>query len=553
MPVVILGAGINGAAVARELLLNRVPVCLVDTRDLAAGTTAFSSRLIHGGLRYLEYAELRLVRESLSERERFFRLAPQFVQPLRFHIPVASRWGGIWQAARRVAGLGGAAGGSWPRGLVVVRSGLWLYDLLVPGRRRIRSEVRRVDAASIPRVDRVRYRWTCCYGDAQMLYPERFVVALLRDAARLARERGVRFDVYPYHRARRRGEMVWIEQHGAPVAELRASALINATGAWVDQTLVDLSIPARPLIGGTKGSHIVTWQPRVRALLGGDAVYAEAADGRPVFVLPCRDATLIGTTDRRFEGAPESAVASPEEIDYLLDTVNHVLPDAKLTADDVGLHYSGIRPLPCADGTRAAGAITRRHFLVRHGTTQPPSYSLVGGKLTTCRSLAEETVAAVLRDRGRTPKENSRQRLLPGAEGFPQQRDALDGVQAELAERLGLARNQVDAVWTLCGTEVDSLLTGRALDEASLREGLCGTDLPVEFVRQVIRQEWVTRLDDLVERRLMLLYDQRLSLATLSHLARLLVDEGKLDSGREAEEVARCRERLAVRFGRHIG
>jgi glycerol-3-phosphate dehydrogenase len=547
-PILILGAGINGAAVAREFLLNRIPVVLVDTGDTASGTTAYSSRLIHGGLRYLEYAEFGLVRESLGERARLLRLAPQFVRQLRFHIPVSSFGGGLSNATRRFLGSS-VPRSPQSRGLLVVRSGLWLYDWMVHGGQLPFSSARRVDPRRHPAVDADRFRWLCSYSDAQITYPERFVLALLKDAALLADEHEVEFQFFPYHRVFRRGGNVNITRGGSDVTGFRPTAIVNATGAWVDDTLKTIEVPASRLICGTKGSHLFSWQPRLQEILGGDAIYAEAEDGRPVFVLPWREGTLIGTTDLVFDQPPDTAVASEREIEYLVNVVNKVLPDAQLDRSDIGLHYSGVRPLPYSDPAKIAGAITRRHTLISHAGVHPPTYSTVGGKLTTCRSLAEECVQLVLAGLELHPIADSRERPLPGGDNFPTSESELWQRHEEIAKGCQTTVDQVEAVFRLCGTEVGRML---ATEGTGPCPNLVNTDLPVDFVRRVIAEEWVTRLADLVERRLMLLYDRRLNRGTLEQLAQLLVEQRKLAADQSEAEVEACCRRLYEHFGRQI-
>ena len=182
--MVILGAGINGCALARELVLNGVSVWLVDTADIAFGATAYSSRLIHGGLRYLEYGEFDLVRESLAERTRLLRLAPQFVRPLRLFIPVANRFGGIIESARRfLLRRSGKSSGS--RGLWLVRMGLWFYDTYAHDPSLPRHQVHRIDDPCAVSIDDRQFRWLCSYYDAQIAYPERFVLRCSRTRGEL--------------------------------------------------------------------------------------------------------------------------------------------------------------------------------------------------------------------------------------------------------------------------------------------------------------------------------------------------------------------------------
>ncbi len=559
-PVLILGAGINGAAIARELALNGVSVCLVDTADLAYGATAYASRLIHGGLRYLEYGEFDLVRESLAERTRLLRLAPQFVKPLRLFIPIENRFGGLWRSAQRF--LFKHSGGTRQRktnkpaesrGLWLVQAGLRMYDEYARDPELPRHATHRANQEEAIHVA-PQYRWLCSYYDAQIRFPERFVVALLNDAAQAAKEAGADFQLLNYHRATLDGRTVTIQAQsgGQTLRSFAPAAIINATGAWVDMTLERLGINSQRLMGGTKGSHIVTWNERLHAALthhGAEyaGLYAEAADGRPVFVLPFGDASLIGTTDEVYEGDPGDATATRAEIDYLLATANELLPEVRLTEQDVDLHYSGVRPLPYVGGATPA-SITRRHWLAENKEAKMPFFSVIGGKLTTCRSLAEETAALVLGKLGRAVTANSESRPIPGAAGYPQDKDQQQVALQQVATRTGFLPAQVQASWQLLGTSAEAVLQEFAGDRTSL----AGTDLPAALVRHAARHEWARTLDDLVERRLMLLYHRRLYEGTLRHAAALLAEEGVIDARQCEVQVAACVERLRVRFGKQV-
>ena len=512
-PILILGAGINGAALARELVLNGLDVVVVDSADIASGTTAYSSRLIHGGLRYLEYADTALVRESLDERARLLKLAPDFVRPLEFQIPVERRLGGFLDAAGKLV-LGGRYKPRSRRGLWLVRTGLYFYDkfaghsrteTVLPGSRTLEITGRRRELFA------PRYTRLCAYYDAQMPYPEQFVAALLDDARRAAVDAGTRFEVHTYSRITLASREVVVadETTGDERARFEPAAVVNASGPWGDATLATLGFPGKPLIGGTKGSHIVVFRDDLRAALttshdGGAtthdaAIYAEAGDGRPVFILPFTDpargaAVLIGTTDTPYEGDPAAAVATEGEIEYLLALANDVLPGIRLTRGDVALHYAGVRPLPHVDASTPA-AISRRHAVVEVPNAPWPAWTLVGGKLTTCRALAEEAAGSVLATLNRAANHTSRERPIP-----------------------------------------------RAIGDAHDRED----------VRGVIRSLWVRRLEDLVERRLMLLFSRNLSRATLAELADLLVEENLLKAEDRDEAVDRTCLRLREHFGRTI-
>jgi len=556
--VLILGAGINGCALARELLLSGVSVVLVDNADICSGATAYASRLIHGGLRYLEYGEFDLVRESLAERTRLLRLAPQFVRPLRLYIPTGNRLGGLMSVARRFLGWDKSERPTPPRGLWMIRSGLAMYDSYARDQSLPRHSTHRVRAADAIAVDRARYRWECAYSDAQVEYPERFVFAMLEDARTIARESGCEFRVFAYHRAVRKGTTIEVQPCHAsdvsqasnvvPAVHFTPAAIVNATGAWVDLTLEALQIPAPTLMAGTKGSHLFTFHEGLRRALAGRGLYAEAPDGRPVFVTPLAGTTLIGTTDIPFHGSPADAVATPEEIDYLLTAVNRIMPDIGLTTADVAFHYSGVRPLPRTDDARPA-AVTRRHWLEHHPDAPIPCYSVIGGKLTTCRSLAESAAQTVIAGLRMPVTRTSSDRVIPGGAEYPANDTTLTGQLNTLAARTGFALESVRAVWSLFGTRANSLLE---LSQERTAELLPDTWLPCSVVRSVIRHEWVTRLDDLVERRLMLLFQPRLSTACLRRLAGLMVEEGALPGSAAEAEVAATIERIERRFGKSI-
>ena len=511
-PVLILGAGINGAAVARELALNGIGVVVVDTADLAFGATAYSSRLIHGGLRYLEYGEFSLVKESLEERARLLTLAPHLVQPLRLFIPSENYLGGLVQSAARFVGLKFGSKPA-PRGSLLVRFGLAMYDAYARDPRLPRRSLHQLGEPGTPRgLNPRRSSWLSAYSDCQIVHAERIVVAFLADAQAAAQQHGQSARMLTYHRAAlEQGRVVIrpVDGGGEPLV-LEPAAIINATGAWVDDALARLPLPSRRLMGGTKGSHFITWHAGLRDQIGEAGIYAEAADGRPVFMLPFPFGTLVGTTDLPFAGDPAAVVATEEEISYLLSVVNDLFPSIGLSRGDVALHYCGVRPLPFVDAKTPA-AITRRHHLVWNDAAPVPLVSLVGGKLTTCRSLAEETAATVLTRLGRRVAATSRERPIP---------------------RLAF----------------DEHLPGRDLRAA----GEPAAQLPAAAARQIIRDEWVTHLDDLVERRLLLHFHPGLSRPVLRELAAAMVAENKLAAAAGDAAVQATIDRLRSHFGRRI-
>jgi glycerol-3-phosphate dehydrogenase len=300
-------------------------------------------------------------------------------------------------------------------------------------------------------------------------------------------------------------------------------------------------------MGGTKGSHFLTSHAGLSNALSGRGVYAEASDGRPIFLLPLGESSLVGTTDIPFQGDPGHAAATEAELDYLVGAVDRVFPQLHFSRIDIDWHYSGVRPLPHCDASTPA-AITRRHWLEENKACPVPLYSIIGGKLTTCRSLAEQTADVLLSRLGRARYLSTRERLIPGAENYPRGPEALRNEQARLARGFGLSDEAVQAIWRLYGTRCETVLR----ECGDLAEKLDGTPLPLNLARWAVRHEWAQRLDDLICRRLMLLYAPALSRAALSQLAGLLVASGMIIVDAAAGEIKAAEQNLAERFGKRL-
>ena len=391
--LIVIGAGINGAGIARDAAMRGLKVLLLDKGDIGGRTSAWSTRLIHGGLRYLEHGELGLVRESLREREILMRIAPHLVKPLPILLP-------IYQGARR---------GAW-----TIRAGMWAYDLLsfhktLP---RHRFLSRQQALQEIPSLESRNLEGAAVYYDAQVEFAERLVLENVLSAA----EHGATVQTYTRLQNFVTNEnkiraVELVNEMTTEANSVTARMFINAAGPWIDEVL-EKGAGSKRLIGGTKGSHIV-----VGPFAGAPAValYVEAkTDGRPFFIIPWNEKYLIGTTDVKFNGNPDDAHIEESEIDYLLGETNRILPAAALTRSDVLYTYSGVRPLPYTSDTNEA-RITRRHFIQQHDQFEN-LLSIVGGKLTTYRNLAEMAVDVIFRKLNKpTPPPETDRFLLPGA------------------------------------------------------------------------------------------------------------------------------------------
>jgi len=389
--LIIIGAGVNGAGIARDAAMRKLKVCLIDKDDIGSGTSSWSTRLIHGGLRYLEHAEFGLVRESLRERETLLRIAPHLVRPLPLLIP-------IYKDSKR--------------GPLQIRAGMLLYDWLSRGSRlpRHRMLSRRQSLELIPGLNAAGLRSSALYYDAQVEFAERLVLENVLSA----RENGAVIHTHArvtrlISEGRRATGVEFVSDGENQV--VRGEFVVNAAGPWVDSLLRS----TKRLIGGTKGSHVI-----VSPFAGAPevAIYSEAqADHRPFFIIPWNGNYLIGTTDTRFNGDLDDIRIDTSEVEYLLSETNRVFPRSALKKSDILFTYSGVRPLPFVDNVQER-KITRRHSI--HFDEQLENLcSVVGGKLTTYRNLAEECVDLIAgRVRTTTPRSATTTTPLPGARNF---------------------------------------------------------------------------------------------------------------------------------------
>jgi glycerol-3-phosphate dehydrogenase len=364
--VVVIGGGINGVAVARECARTGKRVLLVEQNDFGSGVTSRSTRIIHGGLRYLEHGELDLVRESVRERERLLRERPHLVHPLHFLFLLN-------EESRRSA--------------MKVRAGLWIYQRMAA---RTQGELSEMEIKRVERALDAGHKWTIFdYEDAQCEFPERLVAEWLTeaiDAGAVVRNHCEVLAVDVAH-GRARGVLLRDRVSGKDL-RVDANWILNCSGPWADRVCQRSSVrTSKPMLGGVRGSHIV-----LRRFSGAPttALYSEAADGRPVFVFPWNDQVLVGTTEVPDTNDPGRTTPSNEEIEYLLRTVTQLFPKAKIVPQDIKYAFAGVRPLPNSPGNRPS-AVTRRHFLHDHSDDGAQRLiSVIGGKLTTAASLARE-------------------------------------------------------------------------------------------------------------------------------------------------------------------
>jgi glycerol-3-phosphate dehydrogenase len=473
--VAVIGGGINGCGIARDAAGRGLRVLLCEQRDLASGTSSASTKLIHGGLRYLEYYEFRLVREALMEREVLWGIAPHIVWPLRFVLPYHNKLRPRW----------------------MLRLGLFLYDH-IGGRRRLPA-TRSVNLARDVTGDPLRpeFRRGFEYSDC-WVEDSRLVVLNAMDAA----ARGATIRTRTRCLSAERVGAVWSvtlrDEATGETQVIAARALVNAAGPWVGDVVSSvLHGNARTPLRLVQGSHII-----VPKLYDHPGCYIfQNEDRRIFFVIPYeRDFTLIGTTDQDYEGDPALVRATSEEIAYLCRSASAYLKQT-VTPDMVVWTYSGVRPLYDEAGDTAAQAATRDYVLKLDAEgDKPPLLSVYGGKITTFRRLAESALSQLAphlpKTSGEAPGWTGRT-PLPGGD-FPA--DGFDALMRRMGERYPfLAEPHLRRLLRAYGTRTADLLgNARSLDDLGRRHG---ADLTEAEIRYLVRAEWVRTAEDILWRR----------------------------------------------------
>lgn len=532
VPVLIVGGGINGAGLFRDLALQGVDVLLVERGDFCSGASAAPSRMIHGGLRYLENGEFRLVRESLKERDRLLTNAPHYVHPLPATVPVYSYFDGILNAGLRFVGLSNR---STQRGALVVKIGLWLYDRFTQGRHAMPAHRFKSRAASLAEHNGLSPDIVCTatYYDAWIPYPERLCLEVLLDGE--ADHAGAHALNYVSAAQAQGGEVTLCDELTGATLTLRPQVVVNAGGAWIDQINGRIARNTH-LIGGTKGSHLIVDNDALYRATNGKMLYFENADGRICILFPLLGKVLVGSTDIRIDN-PDEAQTTDADIDYMLESARYVFPGIDIRREDIIFHFVGVRPLPSSESS-TTGQISRDHSITElppEPTRPYPVYALVGGKWTTFRAFGEQAADVVLRRLGRSRRASTENLRVGGGKDYPA--DPARWV-SDVSAETGLAAARVERLLARYGTKA-----------ADVARAICQEDRPLRHLSEysaaeiayLVAHERVLQLDDLLLRRTTIALEGQATLPLLDELAGLLA--GLL--GWPPAEVARQVERTA--------
>jgi len=547
--VVIIGGGINGIGTFRDLALQGVEVILVERGDYASGASSASSHMIHGGVRYLENGEFRLVRESVQERNRLLRLAPHYVKPLPTTIPIFSTFSGILSAPLRF--LTHKQGKAKERGALLIKVGLMGYDSFSRDGGNVPRHTfvgRKKSLAKLPKL-RPDVKYTATYYDAAVENPERLALDLVQDA--LATGPHARTANYVEAVGSNGDAVVLRDVVSGETFEVTADVVVNTSGPWTDVTNKALG-EGTHYMGGTKGSHIVLDNPELYEACAGGEVFFENNDGRIVLIYPLNGRVLVGTTDLEAD-IDEPSVCTEEEVDYFFKLVDHVFPTIKVDRPQIVYRYSGIRPLP-GHGDTAPGFVSRDYRIEQTSFASSKTVkqlSLVGGKWTTFRALAEHMTNDTLALLGRARTVSTTDLQMGGGAGFPQTPAAVSTwVKAHGAD-LGEERTRI--LLARYGTNAATVIEHIARIDGSGER----TDAPLETlpgystgeIDFLMTREHAVHLSDLVLRRSIIAFVGALDQSVFDELSALAADAADWTADRLAAERAQAAENLRFFHG----
>jgi len=546
--VLIIGGGINGIGVFRDLALNGATVLLVERADFCSGASAASSHMAHGGIRYLENGEFRLVREAVRERNLMIQNAPHLVKPLPTAIPIFKRFSGLLNAPLKFLGMLDKPS---ERGSLVIKLGLMMYDAytgkqrVVP-RHKFHSRKKSLELWNQLNPQIVN---TAVYYDGAILSPERLTVEILLDAE--SENPNAHALNYMSMVGGSEDTIIIRDELTDEAYDIRPKLVINAAGPWIDFTNRKLGFSTR-FIGGTKGSHIVVKHDELRRAIGENEFFFENKDGRIVLIFPLFDRVLIGTSDIPVEN-PDEARCTEEEIEYFLDMVKRVFPSLNLSRENIVFQFSGVRPLPHSSA-KTAGQISRDHSIeVLSGdwtNLNFPVYSLVGGKWTSFRAFAEQVTNKALAQLGVARQKDTRPLPIGGGRGYPRDPEEIKRQIESLSAWTALPKERLQVLFERYGTRAEAIASFMNGNTDQMLRNL--PDYSRREIIFVVQHEKVFHLDDFILRRSMLAMLGRLTRDAIHELAGVMSNALGWGDAQMSAEVERTLSILADRHGVHL-
>ena len=538
--VLIIGAGINGCGTFRDLCLQGVDCLLVDRVDVCSGASAAPSRLIHGGIKYLETNEFRLVRESAMERNRLLNNAPHYVKALEVVFPVNSWFAGLKDG---MLGYFGFKVRIKERGALLIEIGLRIYDFYnrkvkaLPDHRFFGKSKLRVEFPAVTK-DAVA---AGLYYEGRVTHAERLGLELVLDG--LAAQPRSSLRTYTEVQGQpQQGAFTLIDLVTGEITQVTADVVINASGAWIDKVNASLGITSG-YMGGSRGAHVIVKHEGLLKATQGRMMYFGCKDGRFNLLYPFFGNVLVGSTDLA-QPDPDLAHCSAEEADYLLSVVSEIFPDIKLTRDDVILTYSGVRPLPRANG-KDIGDVSRDHSIGRDKLpgTEVPVLSLIGGKWTTFRAFSEQSCDAVLSLMGKSRLVSTIDMAIGGGRDYPRDEKSRNAT----VSKIGIRGN---ALLDRYGTKALAVQEFAATTQDGPMSSLPGYN--TGEIAYICANENVRHLADLLLRRTAIAMEGLLTPAVIQETAKIAADALGWNKARTKIEIEHAEAELARRNVKNV-
>ena len=533
--VLVIGGGINGAGVFRDLALNGVNVLLIDRTDFCSGTSSASSHMAHGGIRYLENGEFRLVEEAVAERNRMIMNAPHLVQPLPTVIPIFKVWSGLLNAPLKFLNLLDKPS---ERGAIVIKIGLMFYDSFT---RKQKTVPRHKFFGKKEALSRYPYlnekiKYAALYYDGQLLSPERMTVEIILDGE--AEGDHAKALNYVSFEGIKNGEVQIEDEETGKLISVKPK--INAAGPWIDFVNEKAGIQTH-YIGGTKGSHLVIKNDELRKAVGKSEFFFENKDGRIVLCLPFFDKVIVGTSDLPIDH-PDEARCTPEEEEYFLELVGRVFPTIKISRDQIVFRFSGVRPLEYSHA-KTTGQITRDHSIKEDSVNIFPVLSLVGGKWTSFRAFSEQVTDRTLSMLDKKRVGSTADLPIRGGENLPHSEDEKKVYTEKLATKYNFSTEYAEALLSRYGTfaeriaEYNKQIKGKPLK--SIEQWTSGE------VDYILENEKPWHLDDIFVRRSTIAWLGNASDDVLDEISRLMAKQYGWDDAQRKKEIERVKKVLA--------
>lgn len=531
--VLIVGAGINGAGTFRDLALNGINTLLIDRGDFCSGTSATSSHMAHGGIRYLENGEFRLVEEAVAERNRMIENAPHLVQPLPTVIPIFKVWSGLLNAPLKFVNLLDRPS---ERGALVIKIGLIFYDSFTRKQKTVPTHKFFGRSEALERYpylnDKIKY--AALYYDGHLLSPERMTVEIILDGE----EEGDHAKALNYASFNKieNGQVVIKDEETGDLISIKPKIIVNASGPWIDYVNQNAGFETK-YIGGTKGSHLVVKNDELRKAVGESEFFFENKDGRIVLCLPFYDKVIVGTSDLPIDN-PDDVRCTPEEEEYFIELVDRVFPTIKITRDQIVFRFSGVRPLEYQHA-KTTGQITRDHSIKEDLVQGYPVLSLIGGKWTSFRAFSEQVSSKVMESLGNVKGKSTESLPIRGGKDLPLTKAQKETYIKSLVSKYGFTEEYGRELLTRYGTYAEKIADFIQKNQGKMLKSIPNWNSG-ELV-YILQNEKPLHLDDLFVRRSTIMWLGNASAEVIEEFADIMANEYKWSAAKKKDEIAKVK------------